>query len=99
MARELVVLVVAAAFCALVVWAGALGAHRVRLTSRDREQAAWWRLMLPLFAAAFVVAFLTGWALQEPPQADEKAGTALHVAALFPLAIASRAFARGVRAR
>lgn len=98
MEREAVLVIVAGALFGIVVWIGALSLGRASPRSRDPEHLAWWRLVLPLLAGAVVLAFLLGWALQEPDPADEYAGMALHVLAVLTACITVRALARSAKA-
>jgi len=98
MERETLLIVVASALFGLVVWLFALPAGRAWLHSRDPEPLAWWRLVLPLFAGVVVVAFLVGWAFQEPDPADEHAGIGLHLLAILTASIVIRAIVRSAMA-
>ncbi len=98
MARDALLIVVASALFGVVVWLLALPAGRRRLHSRDSEPRGWWRLVFPLLAGAFVVAFLVGWAFQEPNPADERAGIGLHLLAVATIGIVIRALIRSVMA-
>ena len=94
MEREALLSIVASAFFGLVVWVAALSVSRAQVRPPDAEQLAWWRLLLPLFTGSVLLAFLLGWALQEPNPADENAGIALRVLAAFMAAIVTRALYR-----
>ncbi len=98
MEREALLTVVGSALFGLVVWVFALPAGRAWLRFRDPEPWAWWRLVVPLFAGMVVVAFLLGWAFQEPDPADERAGVGLHVLAIVTAGIVTRAIVRSVMA-
>lgn len=88
--------VVAFALFGVVVWASAAGRSE-RKQARTTELRAWWRLMWPLFAGTLVVAFLAGWALQEPDPADEWVTFELFLLAALVWTIMLRAFARAFR--
>lgn len=63
----------AVAFFGVVVWALATFTIPQPMISEAvlGERTAWWRLVRPLVAGSFAIAFLIGWALQEPNPADE----------------------------
>jgi len=77
------------------------GALALRLPAdtspRRLEQQAWRRLWLPVLPALLVVAFLGGWALQEPETSEAAGPVALAAAGLFA-AIWVRALIRAARA-
>jgi len=98
MALEAVLVVVATALFGVVVWIAAFLLRRAWLRSRDPEPLAWWRLVFPLFAGAVVLAFLIGWALQEPNPADEQTGIGLLVLATLTAGISLRALIRSAHA-
>jgi len=99
MDRELMLALLACLLCgpALLV----AGAITLRLRpiepARWLEQHAWRRLWLPLLPAGLVLAFLLGWAVQEPEDAEGAEPAMLLAAALFAL-VALRAAVRAVRA-
>lgn len=98
MEREAVLVTVAAALCGLVVWLSALPVGRAWPRTRHPEHLAWWWLVLPLFAGGVVLAFLLGWALQEPDPADEHVGIPLYLLAVLTGGIALRAIIRSAKA-
>jgi hypothetical protein len=98
MDRELVLVTLAGVLCgsALVI-AGNVPSHLRRLASaRALERHAWRRLWMPVAPAALVLAFLIGWALQEPESSETAAPILLGVAALFGF-VWLRAIVRAVR--
>jgi hypothetical protein len=96
MERETLLVIVASAFFGVVVWLFALSLGG-RTRAGDPEALAWWRLVLPLFAGCVVLAFLFGWALQEPDPADERVGLALRLLAVVSFGILLRALVRSAR--
>ncbi len=89
----------AAALFGTVVWVTAAGVGhqgRVRDLSVSKTRA-WWRLVWPVFAGALVVAFLTGWALQEANPADEWVTLKVRALAGVVLAVVLRALLRALR--
>ena len=92
---EVVLAVVGAALFGVVVWLVAVPAGWAR--TRSQERLAYWQLTLPLFAGALVLAFLFGWALQEPKPTDERIGLALYLVGLGTAAVALRAFIRAMQ--
>jgi len=103
MDRELVLATLALPLCGAALLAGsvffALGPLRLRAISSPRalERHTWARIWLPLLPAALVLAFLTGWALQEPEDA-EVAQPLLVIAAIACAVIWLRGGVRAVRA-
>jgi hypothetical protein len=61
------------------------------------ERRAWRRLVAPLVIIAFVTAMWVGWALQEPPESDERLALFDWMFIVFVLALWTRAIARLVR--
>lgn len=98
MEREALFFVIAAGLFGVVVWLSALFVTPRRMLPRKTAQAACWRLVLPLFAAMLLLAFLCGWVLQEPDPADEYAGVTLYLLAAISSCIMVRAIVRSVRA-
>jgi len=99
MDREIVLTTLACVLCgpALVV-AGALTLRlRPPGAAREHERAAWRRLWFPVVPAALILAFLIGWALQEPEAAEPADAPVLAFAAVFAF-IALRAVVRAARA-
>jgi beta-lactamase regulating signal transducer with metallopeptidase domain len=99
MDRELVLATLA---CALGGAALAIaGAIQLRLAPtadvRELERRAWYRLWLPVLPAALLLAFLTGWALQEPEDSEAANPVLVAMAAGFGL-VWLRAIVRAVRA-
>lgn len=84
----------------LCVAFGALASPGAAFSSsgRSAENAAWWRLWLPLQPAGLALTFLLGWALREPDNSDELLHPAVLVAALPWAALVARAVLRAVRA-
>jgi hypothetical protein len=66
-------------------------------SARELEARAWRRLWLATLPAALVLAFLIGWALQEPEASEQAAPVVLAIATGFA-AIWIRAIVRAVRA-
>jgi len=101
MALWIVFPVVAFSLFGAVVWVAAAGRSRreeeARATAETSEVRAWWRLMSPLFAGGLVVAFLAGWALQEPDPADEWVAVELCLLAALVGTIILRALIRALR--
>lgn len=89
---------VAAALFGTVVWITAAGAGHQERTSElsVSETRAWWKLVWPVFAGALVVAFLTGWALQEANPADEWVTLKMRALAGVVLAVVLRALLRAL---
>src|SRR5690349_14216156 len=86
MERETLLGIMAAALFGAAVWAAALVA-RAGVDAEADERLAWRRLVGPVFAGVCVLAFLIGWAMQEPDPSDERAGIALVALALAGSAI------------
>lgn len=100
MALWLVFSVVSFSLFGAVVWVSAAGEARQGVgerVARTSEEAAWWRLVWPLFAGVAVIAFLAGWASREPDPADEWVTVELFVLAAVVGTIALRAAARACR--
>ena len=99
MDRELMLAVLVCLLCGpALLAAGALRPRLPRVESaRALERHAWRRLWLPLLPVALVLAFLVGWALQEPDAAEGVPPVLLVPAALFGLIIL-RAVLRALRA-
>ena len=99
MDRELVLATLALPLCGAALLAGSLMRLRLRAVASPRalERHTWARIWLPLLPAALVLAFLTGWALQEPEDA-EVAQPLLWIAAIACAVIWLRAGLRAVRA-
>jgi hypothetical protein len=99
MDRELMLAALVCLLCGPALLAA--GALRPRLrrveSARALERHAWRRIWLPLLPAALVLAFLVGWALQEPEQAEGIEPVLLLPAALFGFHML-RAVLRAVRA-
>jgi hypothetical protein len=99
MDRELVLATLVGLLCGPALLAA--GAIAVRLppvvAARELERRAWRRVWLPLWPPALVLAFLVGWAVQEPESSEGAGPALLAVAAVFGL-IALRAAVRAVRA-
>jgi len=93
---EAVLVIVAAALFGVVVWLVALAMGRAQ--HRALEHRAWWRLVFPLFSGLVMIAFLVGWAIQEPDPADERVGLALGLVAVVTGLITLRAIVRSVTA-
>lgn len=99
MDRELVLVVFAVLFCgaacvAFGAWHGRSAQHggtsadvrrRAAMSGAALERHAWRRIWLPLSPAAVLLAFLLGWALQEPEVAEELPVVTLVVAVPFAL--------------
>ncbi len=81
-----------------LVLLGILPAPAAELAGRAREPACWARLWWPLVPAAIGLAFLLGWALQEPDPADEFLHPTILVAAAPVAVVWVRAIVRAVRA-
>ncbi len=96
MEREALLAIVALALVGAVVWFLALPIGRMWPRAPGSEPVAWWRLVFPLFAGVVVLAFLLGWALQAPDPADQRAGIALHLLAIFTTGMVIRALIRSV---
>ena len=72
----------AAFFGAVVLTLAAITRSRASIDAAEPlERNAWWSLVWPLFVGVLVLAFFTGWALQEPNPADERVAHALSVLA------------------
>ena len=102
MDRELVLATLALPLCGAALLAGSLLRLRLRAPTSSRsaralERHTWARIWLPLLPAALVLAFLTGWALQEPEDA-EVAQPLLVIAAIGCAVIWLRAGTRAIRA-
>src|SRR5262245_28954866 len=99
MDRELLLLALACLLCGPALLVAGAVTPRLRGVSSARalEHRAWRRVWAPLLPAALVLAFLVGWALQEPDAAEELEPALLVVAALFGLVVL-RALYRAVRA-
>jgi hypothetical protein len=99
MDRELMLATLACLLCGPLLLAA--GAVRTRAGAagdeRAGERAAWRRIWLPLRPAALVLAFLAGWAIQEPEAAEGMGPALAGAAALFSL-VAVRALVRAARA-
>jgi len=94
MEREALLFLIAVALFGTVTWscaALARGAHRAQEISPERAS---WRLLWPLAGGTMMVAFLVGWALQEPDPADEWIGQGMAVLAGFTGIIVLRALMR-----
>ena len=78
MDRELILATLAFVLCGCALLAGGLVPRRRSAAGGPDalERTAWRRMWLPLAPAAAVLAFLLGWALQEP-EASEPAGPIL----------------------
>lgn len=97
MALWIVFPAVACATSGVVVWFFAAGiAGRAHAPSAS-EVTEWRRLVWPLFAGALVLAFLAGWALQEPDPADERVALGMCLTAALVGAIDIRALLRALR--
>lgn len=85
-----------------LLWGSARPAPLDRIEPpRERERQAWRRLWRPLAPAAVVLAFLAGWALQEPEASEGLPPPLLAPAALLALTfglIVARAVVRATRA-
>ena len=99
MSRELMLVTLACLLCGPALLAAGAVAVRLRRveSARELEQRAWRRVWTPLWPAALVLAFLVGWAVQEPETSEGVEPAMLAVAAVFGL-ISLRAAARAVRA-
>lgn len=99
MSRELMLAVLACLLCVPALLAA--GAIEMRLpavaSARELERRAWQRVWLPVWPAVLVLAFLIGWAVQEPEASEGAEPAMLAVASLFALS-AVRAVARAARA-
>lgn len=99
MSRELMLVTLACLLCGPALLAA--GAIRIELrpidSARGLERHAWRRLWLPILPAALVLAFLLGWAVQEPATAEGAEPVMLGVAAAFGLVLL-RAAVRAARA-
>lgn len=96
---ELVLVIVWLAWFGAVVWLAGTSVGRIRARRPHPERAAWWRLVMPLFAGLLVLAFLVGWAFQEPNPADERVGHLLLGMALLNGGIVLRALVRAIQSR
>lgn len=100
MALWIVFPVVAFALFGAVVWLSAFVTDQLKggnATAETSEVGAWWRLMWPLFAGLLIIAFLAGWASQEPDPADEWVAIELYLLAALVDAMILRAFFRAFR--
>jgi len=99
MDRELVLVTLLCALCGPALLVASWLPLRLRrvASARELEARAWRRLWLAMLPAALVLAFLIGWALQEPEASEEAAPVVLVVAIAFG-AIWIRAIVRAVRA-
>lgn len=98
MGLEMLVPILATALPGLVLWILAVGILLTRAGSPDEETRAWWRLVTPLLGAAITLAFIAGWAVQEPDPADERAGAAVLAPALVAACVLTRAVFRSALA-
>src|SRR5262249_27477883 len=98
MDREIVLVTLLCALCGpVLLLPSRLPLHLRRVDSaRELERRAWRRLWLALLPAALVLAFLIGWALQEPEASEEATPVMFAIATLFA-AIWIRAVVRAVR--
>jgi hypothetical protein len=98
MDRELILATLVCVLCGPALWAVAWLPSRLPAlaSARDLEGRAWRRLWRAILPAAMVLAFLIGWALQEP-EAAEPAGPVLLAVAAAVAVVWSRAIMRAVR--
>jgi hypothetical protein len=99
MDRELVLVTLLCALCGPALLVASWLPLRLApvVSARELEARAWRRLWLAMLPAALVLAFLIGWALQEPEASEEAAPLVLGTAVVFG-AIWIRAIVRAVRA-
>lgn len=98
MQREAVLAVASFALSGVAVWLTGSTGSRIPAFSSDSRDRAWWRLAQPVFVGLLVLAFVAGWALQEPNPADERAGIILYVLAAAGAYVTIRALTRALRA-
>jgi hypothetical protein len=97
--RELILAALTCLLCgpALVAAGALVGQVAPGGPAHDLERSAWRKLWLPLVPAALILAFLIGWAAQEPEDAEAAGAVVFGVAALFALVVV-RALVRAARA-
>ncbi|MEC7526397.1 MAG: M56 family metallopeptidase [Myxococcota bacterium] len=98
MERELVFVGLSSALAICATWTVAIATFRSRRAAVTSEVGAFWRVVAPVLAAAAVLAFFVGWAVQEPDPADEWLEAGFWGLSAATAIVVLRATARGLSA-